>query len=128
MGLQASSTMLPEDGAACLTTVYRPMGDAELAHLRAHGTLPSSQPYQTIVRGQEGRAYAEKYLRGAKKVDTSPSSVVEFVCPRGLMDRLFEKQCKPEEGVLSHGLGDKGGRGLLEFNASLLSASSHYRI
>jgi len=102
--------------------------DAELAHLRAHGTLPSSQPYQKIVRGQEGRAYAKKYFRGAKKVDTSPSSVVEFVCPRRLIEQLFEKQCKPEEGVLSHGLGNKGGKGLPAFNASLASGSSHYRI
>ena len=54
--------------------VYRPMGDKEVSHLLRQGTLPSSQPYQTIVRGESGRAYADKYLRGQKRVDSSPTT------------------------------------------------------
>lgn len=49
-------------GNACL--VYRHMGDIEFAHLMNKHTLPDTQPYQTIVRGEEGRAYCESYLRG----------------------------------------------------------------
>jgi len=111
-----------------MTTVYRPMGDLETEHLLTHDVLPSTQPYQTIVRGEAGRSYAESYLRGSKWVDSSPTTVVEFVCPAALVDELFAMQCKPEEGVLSHGLGDKGGKGLSRFNASLASGASRYRI
>jgi len=110
------------------TLVYRPMGDAELSHLLTHGELPDTQPYQTIVRGAEGRQYAEKYLRGTKWVDSSPTTVVEFVCPSELIEELFVMQCKPEDGALSHGLGDKGGHGLPKFNASLRAGTSCYRI
>ena len=111
-----------------LTAVYRPMNDEELSHLLMHGVLPTNRPYQTIVRGEEGRAYAEKYLRGTKWVNTSPTTVVEFVCPADLIEELFAMQCKPEEGALSHGLGDKGGKGLAKFNASLSSGASRHRI
>jgi len=111
-----------------MTAVYRPMADPELHHLLKHGVLPSTQPYQTIVRGAPGRAYAEKYLRGAKWVDSSPTTVVEFLCATSLIDTLFAMQCKPEEGTLSHGLGDKGGKGLEQFNASLASGASRHRI
>jgi len=108
--------------------VYRPMGDPEVAHLLAHGVLPATQPYQTIVEGAAGRQYAERYLRGSKWVDSSPTTVVEFVCPRALVDRLFAWQCKPEEGCLSHGLGEKGGKGLPLFNESLQSGSTSFRL
>ena len=40
------------------------------------------------------------------------SSIVEFMCPRVLVDRLFAMQWKIEDGARSHGLGDKGGKGL----------------
>ena len=80
------------------------------------------------MRGEAGRSYAEKYLRGAKWVDSSPTTVVEFVCPSALIEELFARQCKPEEGTLSHGLGDKGGKGLATFNASLSSGASTHRI
>merc|ERR1719160_769099 len=93
-----------------------------------HNELPNTQPYQTIVRGEEGKVYAEKYLRGHKSVDSSPTTVVEFTVPRALVERLFAMQSKNEDGAISHGLGDKGGRGLPLFNASLLAGESSYRI
>jgi len=108
--------------------VYRPMGDKECSFLLQHGTLPSSQPYQTIVRGDEGRRYAEKYLRGHKQVDSSPTTVVEFDMPSALVKRLFDMQSKNEDGAISHGLGDKGGKGLPLFNASLECGESTHRI
>lgn len=111
-----------------MINVYRPMGDPECQYLLCHGVLPDTQPYQTIVRGDEGRRYAEKYLRGAKQVDSTPTTVVEFVCPSSLIDELFAMQCKPEDGTLSHGLGNKGGRGLHKFNESLRSHESQYRL
>eukprot|EP00931_Biecheleriopsis_adriatica_P058506 TRINITY_DN34857_c0_g3_i1.p1 TRINITY_DN34857_c0_g3~~TRINITY_DN34857_c0_g3_i1.p1 ORF type:complete len:290 (+),score=65.45 TRINITY_DN34857_c0_g3_i1:23-871(+) len=123
--LSAESTH-PEDLET--TVVYRPMGDTECSHLLMHGTLPESQPYQTIVEGEEGRVYAEKYLRGHKSVDSSPTTVVEFVVPRALVMRLFAMQSKNEDGAISHGLGDKGGRGLPLFNESLQSGESTFRI
>merc|ERR1719199_1950971 len=104
------------------------MGDEECRHLLETGTLPNTQPYQTIVEGPDGRVYAEKYLRGHKSVDSSPTTVVEFVAPRSLSDRLFAMQSKNEDGAISHGLGDKGGKGLPLFNASLRSGESSFRI
>merc|ERR1711904_355343 len=104
------------------------MGDIEFAHLLAHGVLPSTQPYQTIVEGDGGRTYAEKYLRGHKSVDSSPTTVVEFLVPRALIQQLFATQSKIEDGAISHGLGDKGGKGLPRFNASLQSGESTFRI
>jgi len=123
--LSAESSM-PSDES--LTLVYRPMSDNECAHLRVHGTLPDSQPYQTIVQGDEGRIYAEKYLRGQKSVDSSPTTVVEFAAPKVLIDHLFSVQSKNEDGAISHGLGSKGGRGLPLFNASLQSGQTTFRI
>ena len=117
--LSAPSTEL--DDATCMCTLYRPMGDREAAYLRAHGTLPSTQPYQAIIEGAAGRAYAEKFLRGAKRVDTSPTTVVEFVLPLATKDVLFELQHKCEDGALSMGLGDKAGGGLSRFNANIVS-------
>merc|ERR1711865_481068 len=108
--------------------VYRPMGDEECSHLLTHGILPDTQPYQTIVEGEEGRSYAEKYLRGHKSVDSSPTTVVEFTAPRSLIRRLFEMQSKNEDGAISHGLGNKGGRGLPLFNASLREGEATFRI
>ena len=104
------------DGWALL---YRHMGDREAAFLMREGVLPDTQPYQTVVRGAEGRAYCEKYLFGRKRVNTAPTTVFEFEVPAALADRLFTMQHKPEDGCLSHGLGDKGGRGLPLFNESL---------
>eukprot|EP01047_Picozoa_sp_COSAG01_P058167 COSAG01_NODE_6817_length_3485_cov_42.916716_1_plen_918_part_01 len=121
--LTAPSTQLTEGSPLC--AVYRPMGDLELKHLLSNGVLPDTQPYQTIVEGEAGRRYAEKYLRGAKKPSPSrppgstPTTVVEFVVPRELVEQLFAMQSKIEDGVLSHGLGDKGGGGLPLFNACL---------
>merc|ERR1712079_237130 len=102
-------------------------GDLECGHLLAHGLLPDTQPYQTIVEGEEGRAYAEKYLRGHKSVDSSPTTVVEFVAPRALVARLFAMQSKNEDGAISHGLGDKGGHGLPLFNEGLQSGATTFR-
>lgn len=124
--LSAPSTQPSDDGR--LTTVYRPMGDLEYAHLAEHGMLPASQPYQTIVQSDEGRVYAEKYLRGHKSVDSSPTTVVEFLAPRELVRQLFATQSKNEDGAISHGLGDKGGRGLPLFNEKLESGETTWRI
>ena len=113
---------------AALGLVYRPMSDRELLHLLQHGVLPGTQPYQTIVEGQEGRAYAEKYLRGHKSVDTHPTTVVEFCVPAVLIDKLWGMQSKNEDGAISHGLGNKGGCGLPHFNACLSEGTSSFRI
>lgn len=126
--LSAPSADEHEQDLEELGLVYRPMGDGECSFLLQHGTLPDSQPYQTIVRGDEGRRYAEKYLRGHKQVDSSPTTVVEFKVPKALVARLFEMQSKNEDGAISHGLGDKGGKGLPLFNASLECGESTYRI
>eukprot|EP00930_Biecheleria_cincta_P072070 TRINITY_DN5950_c0_g1_i1.p1 TRINITY_DN5950_c0_g1~~TRINITY_DN5950_c0_g1_i1.p1 ORF type:complete len:332 (+),score=43.70 TRINITY_DN5950_c0_g1_i1:28-996(+) len=123
--LSTESALLEDDSKAL---VYRPMGDMECHHLLTSGTLPDTQPYQTIVEGKEGRIYAEKYLRGHKSVDSSPTTVVEFAAPRGLVQHLFAMQSKNEDGAISHGLGDKGGRGLPLFNASLQSGETTFRI
>ena len=71
--------------------------------------------------------YAEKYLRGHKWVDSSPTTVVEFNAPRSLVETLFGMQQKAEDGAMSHGLGDKGGKGLPLFNDSLQSGSTTFR-
>jgi len=110
------------------TLVYRPMGDDECDYLLRQGVLPDTQPYQTIVEGSEGRIYAEKYMRGQKSVDSSPTTVVEFLVPRVMVRQLFAMQSKNEDGAISHGLGNKGGRGLPIFNASLLNGASSFRI
>lgn len=99
--------------------LYRHMGDREAEFLMREGVLPDTQPYQTVTRGEEGRAYCEKYLFGRKKVNTAPTTVFEFDVPAALADRLWEMQHKPEDGCLSHGLGAKGGRGLPLFNECL---------
>merc|ERR1711972_1128265 len=104
------------------------MGDVECAFLLANGILPDTQPYQTIVEGVGGRRYAEKYLRGHKSVDSSPTTVVEFTMPTSIIRKLFEMQSKNEDGAISHGLGEKGGRGLPLFNASLQSGETSFRI
>lgn len=107
-----------------MALVYRPMGDTELLHLLHHCSLPDTQPYQTIVRDEQGRNYAEKYLRGHKRVDSSPTTVVEFAVPAELVKTLWAMQSKNEDGAISHGLGDKGGKGLPLFNACLRDPES----
>jgi hypothetical protein len=62
------------------------------------------------------REYCESYLLTNKYVDTYPSTVVEFLCPRKLVDSFFATQRKPEDGTLSHGMGNKAGRTLVRFN------------
>ena len=111
-----------------MTVVYRPMGDFEVLHLVKHGTLPSTQPYQAIMEGEAGRRYAEKYLKGIKRVDTSPTTVVEFTAPRAFIEGLFRNQSKIEDGAMSTGLGNKAGKGLAAFNSRLLDGSITYRI
>jgi hypothetical protein len=131
------------------------MGDLEVKCLLDSNQLPASQPYQAIIQGKEGRVYSEKYLKGQKKVDTRPSTVVEFIAPEKLIkvhivpliegplppfdasdsllnptlfdsiQALFAKQHKAEDGVLSHGLGHKAARTLPEFNKSLSSGMPH---
>jgi hypothetical protein len=108
--------------------VYRVMGDIELLYLLEHHQLPATQPYQAIVEGEEGRRYMEKYLTGQKHVDTSPTTVIEFTIRIELKEYLFRLQHKIEDGVLSMGLGDKAGNGLIYFNEDLAKGFSSFRI
>lgn len=124
--LEAPSSVLDANADKCC--IYRHMGDIEFAHLMSNGTLPDTQPYQTITRGPEGRSYCESYLRGTKKVDSDPTTVVEFICDKSMIDSFFAKQHKPEKGCISHGLGDKAGRTLSIFNESLALNKTIWRI
>lgn len=111
------------------TLVYRHMGDPECAFLLQTGQLPSTQPYQTIVQDQVGRAYCEGYLRGLRKPSGNVvTTVVEFEAPKDLIGSIFEQQCKIEDGCMSHGLGNKGGNGLPQFNQCLASGDISFRI
>ena len=107
---------------------YRHMGDIEFQHLLQTNQLPSTQPYQTLTRGQEGRNYCESYLRTNKFVNTSSTTVVEFHCSKEMIDGFYSIQRKPEDGTLSHGLGDKGGKTLSTFNAALQSGDTTWRM
>ena len=60
--------------------------------------------------------------------NTHPSTVVEFVCPKSLITKLFAMQHKAEDGALSHGLGDKGGKGLPYFNQAMQDGEIAWRI
>ena len=110
------------------TRVYRPMGDREIQHLMTTNQLPSTQPYQAIIEGDNGCAYAMKYLNGLKRTDTHPSTVVEFHVPKTLVKTLFDRQHKVEDGALSMGLGNKAGKGLDLFNESLRDDGTGFRI
>lgn len=109
------------------TLVYRHMGDVELTHLVQHGTLPDTQPYQTIVQGKSGYEYCTKYLYGTKRVDTNVTTVIEFCAINSLIDEIFAKFHKPEDGCLSTGLGDKAGNTLMLFNQALADSSISWR-
>ena len=124
--LHAPSTQLDADAAESL--LYRPMGDKELLHLVSRGTLPDTQPYQAVIEGKGGRVYAEKFLTGRKWVDSRPTTVVEFRVPASLVAALMELQHKPEDGVVSMGLGDKAGGGRPLLNKALASGSASWRI
>jgi hypothetical protein len=125
--LSAPSTEVDPNGE--LTTVYRHMGDDECSFLLEHHRLPSTQPYQTIVEGAAGRRYCEGYFRGNHRPSGNVvTTIVEFVAPKALIDKLFAMFQKPEDGCLSHGLGDKGGKGLPLFNASLDAKETTFRI
>lgn len=65
---------------------------------------------------------------GHKRTDTSPSTVVEFVCPVELIEGLKKRQMKVEDGALSMGLGCKAGKGLEVFNESLRCGETRWRI
>jgi len=106
--------------------VYRVMGDVELLYLIENDKLPNTQPYQAIVKGEDGRKYMEKYLSGQKHVSTSPTTVVEFTIQEEIWNQLFSIQNKIEDGVMSVGLGDKAGKGLILFNKFL--DKNNYRI
>jgi len=110
------------------TLCYRHVADPELEVLLRTGRLPSTQPYQTLTRGEEGRAYCESYLRSNKTVDTDPTTVVEFNCSTALVERLYSIQSKIEDGTISHGLGHKAGRTLDLFNESLAQGDTTWRI
>jgi hypothetical protein len=120
-----SLSNVPENYELC----YRHMGDTELLHLLSTNQLPATQPYQTLTRGSlDGREYCESYLLTNKYVDTYPSTVVEFLCPRKLVDSFFATQRKPEDGTLSNGMGNKAGRSLVRFNEALANGSIQGRI
>lgn len=127
--LYAESTIIADEQVNITTLVYRHMGDEELQYLLANNQLPDTQPYQTIVEGPVGRTYCESYLRGLRKPSGNiVTTVVEFHAPKSLIDTLFSMQKKIEDGCFSHGLGDKGGKGLPLFNASLAAEDISYRI
>ena len=96
--LEAFENMAQEDEARKaveseeMVSIYRHMTDKECSYLRERGRLPDSQPYQTIVEGTEGFEYCKKYFCGKKKVTPPVSTIVEFMCPRSLVDRLFAMQ------------------------------------
>ena len=102
----SSSSLMAEEEEK--TLCYRHMGDVEFQVLLNTNQLPDTQPYQTLTQGQEGRAYCESYLRQAKYVDTSPTTVVEFVCAATLINDFYSIQSKIEDGTISHGLGKVG--------------------
>ncbi|UJR24169.1 hypothetical protein I4U23_027135 [Adineta vaga] len=108
--------------------VYRPMGDQEILYLIENNQLPSTQPYQAIIEGENGRIYANKYLNGNKWTDTNPTTIVEFTVPIDFMEFLKEKQMKIEDGALSIGLGSKAGKCLPLFNEKILNGQITYRI
>ncbi len=110
------------------TNVYRPMGDKEVLYLLSNNQLPDTQPYQAIIEGPVGRAYSNKYLSGKKWTDTHPTTVVEFTCPLALVETLKKMQMKVEDGAISMGLGNKAGKGLPLFNASLREGTTTFRI
>ncbi len=110
------------------TNVYRPMGDKEVLYLLSNNQLPDTQPYQAIIEGPVGRAYSNKYLSGKKWTDTHPTTVVEFTCPFELIEKLKKMQMKVEDGAISMGLGNKAGKGLPLFNASLREGTTTFRI
>ncbi len=103
--------------------VYRHMGDKELGVLLKERQLPSTQPYQTLVRGDEGLRYCRKYLSGKKRVDTGCTTIIEFWAATALIDELFAIFHKAEDGCLSTGLGNKAGKTLARFNAGLADGS-----
>eukprot|EP00435_Cladocopium_sp_Y103_P061076 s104_g22.t1 len=111
-----------------MVSVYRHMTDMEAGYLLEHSILPDTQPYQTIVVGEEGYEYCKKYFTGKKKVTPPVTTIVEFQCPKTLVEELFAMQWKIEDGARSHGLGDKGGKGLPLFNDSLRSSSTSWRV
>ena len=125
----------PAADPAQFQLVYRHMCDAEFSVLRETGLLPSTQPYQTIVCGDSGFGYCMKYFTEKKKYigqkdDSSDkkSTFVVFAVESTLVDSLFAMQSKAEDGVLSHGLGDKGGKGLPVFNAALLEGRIRWAV
>lgn len=107
---------------------YRHMGDTEFQHLLETNQLPSTQPYQTLTREEEGRHYCESYLRSNKTVNTNPTTVVEFDCRESLIDEFYRIQSKIEEGTISHGLGEKAGKTLPRFNAAITERTITWRI
>jgi len=122
--LSGASTLL-EPGR---TNVYRHMGDEELKYLVANNQLPNTQPYQTIVEGELGRKYCDKYLDGKKWVDSSPTCIIEFNTPKELIEYIFSVQHKAEDGCLSMGLGNKAGNQLALFNQALAEGKSTWTV
>ncbi|EGG22314.1 hypothetical protein DFA_04432 [Cavenderia fasciculata] len=110
------------------TNVYRPMGDSEVQFLIDNNQLPDDRPYQAIIEGQVGRIYSTKYLTGVKHTDTFPSTVVEFTCPKPMIEAIKKVQIKIEDGALSMGLGDKAGKQLPVFNQSIRNGETTWRI
>lgn len=108
--------------------LYRHMGDKELFTLLETGCLPDTQPYQTIVCGEEGYNYCMKYFIGKKHVDSNVTTIVEFVADREMIDDFYRIQSKPEQGTMSHGLGSKAGRTLSRFNEALKTGEIQFQI
>ena len=108
--------------------VYGPMGDIEILYLLEYNQLPTTQPYQAIIEGVNGFNYSNKYLVGHKKVDTSPTTIVEFIMPKYFLEELKQIQSKIEDGAVSVGLGDKAGGGITRFNEFIGNSEITFKI
>jgi hypothetical protein len=101
-------------------------------HVRKRVSVPFLisflEPYQTIVRGEEGFNYCKKYFGGGKRVDSNVTCIVEFECEEKMVADLFSRFSKAEDGCMSTGLGHKAGKTLSIFNDCLKRGETTFRI
>lgn len=71
------------------------------------------------MTGEEGFNYCRKYFGGGKRVDTCVTCIIEFDCEAEMIEELFKRYSKPEQGCMSTGLGSKAGKTLPLFNEHL---------
>ena len=67
-------------------------------------------------------------MRGLRKPSGNIiTTVFKFIVSGSLIEELFS-MIKTEDVCFSHGLGDKGGKGMALFNADLVTSKTSYRI